>query len=180
MAIVIACPHCKTKIQVPPQHRGKQVGCPKCKGAFVVPQLATAPPVATSPIISPSIKKSPKAPVSCDTSWNDPFSFLNDPSLQGPTSSTKKNTKHVAIPPEIGELLTGLLLILVGLLLILIKKIIQFSISIVKGVAVHLLEDWTKPTCCDWCGRYLQGWYHTTHGYFCSRKCSIEAKEYYD
>ena len=130
MAIIIACPHCQTKIQVLPEYSGKQVACPKCKGAFVVPQLATATPVVTASIAPepPPVGNFPKAPVPSGSASNAPFSFLNEPSIQElqkkaksfmdtlpaavgslfGSQSTKKNVQPEITTAQIGEKLKGL------------------------------------------------------------------------
>lgn len=97
MAVVVSCPHCKTKIQVRPEHSGRQVACPQCKGAFTIPAMAgatrsTEPRVAAP--ATPPAKSKPAAvapvraqPASTDEPWSesvssgpstdDPLGFLN-------------------------------------------------------------------------------------------------------
>jgi hypothetical protein len=45
MSLLVTCP-CGRAIQTQPEHRGKRIRCPKCKGILQVPEPEPAPPVA--------------------------------------------------------------------------------------------------------------------------------------
>jgi hypothetical protein len=89
MAVTIACPHCSAKLQILPEHGGQTLACPKCQGAFIAPRLAAPKPVVTAPIIQEPApaENSGHAPVSSDSSPNDPFGFLNKLASQGARSA---------------------------------------------------------------------------------------------
>ena len=77
MAVVISCPHCKIRIQASSEHSGRQVACPRCKGAFTIPVI-----------------ESQRAAVLAVAPTDDPLDFLNGTETQ-PTRTKSLRSKSV-------------------------------------------------------------------------------------
>lgn len=64
MAVTTTCPACNQRLQVPEQHVGKNVRCPKCQKVFLVGDAAKPAPILTNPPKPPAaaVPSTPPAP----------------------------------------------------------------------------------------------------------------------
>lgn len=67
MSISICCPHCKVRFRADERIAGREVGCPKCNGKFVIPKVAPSQP----PPLPPTATQ-----VATKTAQPNPLGFL--------------------------------------------------------------------------------------------------------